>query len=79
MVQLFIDEARSSMTGISLPKGGLEGRSLFTNNNRVEFLKEIYKIKTALLKQNGRVYYMFNISILKRNNRLDWSGLKFKH
>jgi len=35
-----MDEARSSMAGISLSNGGLEGRSLFTNNNRVEFLKK---------------------------------------
>jgi len=48
-----MDEASSSMTGTSLSNGGLEGRSLFTHNNRVEFLKtKKIKIKTALVENN---------------------------
>jgi len=60
-----MDEARSSMAGISLSSGGLEGRSLFTNNKRVEFLKKKIKIKTALVKNKMCECNKLNIYILK--------------
>ena len=79
-----MDEARSSMAGISLSNGDLEERISFTNNNRVEFLKE--NIENRNSSNQNKKCKLGNTVICQRlyfdmstNNGLYWIGLKLKH
>lgn len=68
-----MDEARSSMIGISLSKGGREGRSLVTNDNRVEFLKEnLNKLEQLSLSQNVCVSSKHLHLETKQQTGLNW-------